>query len=662
MNVAVSIAQYDGYLYLFVEELLYNKICHWDKGLRELAAKALSSLVKYDVEYFANFVMEKIIPCTLSSDLCTRHGATLAAGEIVLAIHQCGYSLPIDKQKEVAGIVPAIEKARLYRGKGGEIMRAAVSRFIECLSAVHLFLSENTKRKLLDTLSENLRHPNSHIQNAAVEAIRRFLQAYFITGQVDKATDLIMSKYLEQLVDPNVAARRGSALALGVLPINLLVEDWKVLLMRLCSSCLIEDNPEDRDAEARVNSIKGLLSVCEILTEEREDFDLYFPDQGTSLFLMIKNEVMQSLLKALNDYSVDNRGDVGSWVREAAMEALERCTYILCKRELFDANLAIGLVSGIVKQAVEKMDKLREVAAKVLHRILYNDVIFVPSIPYREKLEEIIPNKDDLKWAVPTFSYPRFVQLLQLNCYSRSVLCGLVISIGGLQDFLRKASLSALLDYLQGTLNGERIMRECTLSDDILWVLQQYRKCDRVIIPTLKTIEILFSKSVFLDMEDHTPIFFEGVLDSLLTELKGSKDFSKLYAGIAILGYIASVSPPVKPRAFSQLLTFLSHRYPKIRKACAEQVYLVLLQNEKLVSENNTERVLEIISDTCWEGDIEVVKKQKVLLYQIAGLESWLPLNAMDGVLSSSGDGGKNKPTAVDENASYSSLVGSSGF
>lgn len=88
----------------------------------------------------------------------------------------------------------------------------------------------------------------------------------------------------------------------------------------------------------------------------------------------------------------------------------------------------------------------------------------------------------------------------------------------------------------------------------------------------------------------------------------------------------------------------------------------MLLQNEKLVSENNTERVLEIISDTCWEGDIEVVKKQKVLLYQTAGLESWLPLNAMDGVLSSSGDGGKNKPTAVDENASYSSLVGSSGF
>lgn len=61
--------------------------------MRELAAEALSALVKYDPDHFVNLVLEKLIPCTLSSDLCMRHGATLAAGEIVLAIHQCGYAL-----------------------------------------------------------------------------------------------------------------------------------------------------------------------------------------------------------------------------------------------------------------------------------------------------------------------------------------------------------------------------------------------------------------------------------------------------------------------------------------------------------------------------------------------------------------------------------------
>lgn len=75
-----------------------------------------------------------------------------------------GTSLCTDKQRKVAGIVPAIEKARLYRGKGGEIMRAAVSQFIECISLSHLLVPKKIIRSLLDTLSENLRHPNSQIQ------------------------------------------------------------------------------------------------------------------------------------------------------------------------------------------------------------------------------------------------------------------------------------------------------------------------------------------------------------------------------------------------------------------------------------------------------------------------------------------------------------------
>lgn len=43
-------------------------------------------------------------------------------------------------------------------------MRLAVSRFIECISRAQVSLTEKTKRSLLDTLNENLKHPNSHIQ------------------------------------------------------------------------------------------------------------------------------------------------------------------------------------------------------------------------------------------------------------------------------------------------------------------------------------------------------------------------------------------------------------------------------------------------------------------------------------------------------------------
>lgn len=85
----------------------------------------------------------------------------------------------------------------------------------------------------------------------------------------------------------------------------------------------------------------------------------------------------------------------------------------------------------------------------------------------------------------PSVSFPRLVRLLELSCYSRAVLSGLVISVGGLQDSLRKASMSALLEYIQVPAENRKV-REHKLSTDLLWILHEYQKCDRVITPTFK--------------------------------------------------------------------------------------------------------------------------------------------------------------------------------
>jgi len=81
------------------------------------------------------------------------------------------------------------------------------------------------------------------------------------------------------------------------------------------------------------------------------------------------------------------------------------------------------------------------------------------------------------------------------------VLSGLIISIGGLQDSLKRASLLALLEYLEGVGSEDpntRTSRIYMLSADILWVLQQYKKSDRVIVPTLKVLNFLNNTSLFL--------------------------------------------------------------------------------------------------------------------------------------------------------------------
>lgn len=96
----------------------------------------------------------------------------------------------------------------------------------------------------------------------------------------------------------------------------------------------------------------------------------------------------------------------------------------------------------------------------------------------------------------------------------------------------------------------------------------------------------------------------------------------------------------------------------QIRKASAEQLYLVLLQNGSLLPEDKLEKALEITAETCWEDDLEAIKPQRLELYDLAGLD----VGTLNSTNKVSNKDGKTKPAAVDENASYSSLVGSTGF
>lgn len=98
--------------------------------------------------------------------------------------------------------------------------------------------------------------------------------------------------------------------------------------------------------------------------------------------------------------------------------------------------------------------------------------------------------------------------------------------------------------------------------------------------------------------------------------------------------------------------------WPQIRKASAEQVYLVLLQNGDFVPENKIEEALEIVSNTCWEGDLENAKLQRRELSYIAGIET--DLHPKTNMVPPPEKQVKNRFSGADENASYSSL--STGF
>jgi hypothetical protein len=147
--IALHVAQYEEYRRPMVEHLYQTKLSHWDPLIRDLTSKSLKGLTHLDRDYIATVVVPYLLENSLDvRDVQLRHGSVLGLAEIILAFGDLkpgdsdfGGILSDKLLADIADLVPTIEKKRLYRGKGGEQMRAAVCRLIECISITRIPLT-----------------------------------------------------------------------------------------------------------------------------------------------------------------------------------------------------------------------------------------------------------------------------------------------------------------------------------------------------------------------------------------------------------------------------------------------------------------------------------------------------------------------------------------
>jgi tubulin-specific chaperone D len=92
----------------------------------------------------------------------------------------------------------------------------------------------------------------------------------------------------------------------------------------------------------------------------------------------IVNSLHSALLNGLEDYSVDERGDVGSWIRLACIQGLTRFSVLLISNASSIPNFDVYFppmkyqqtVAGILKQGVERLDNLRQEAGECFMQLL----------------------------------------------------------------------------------------------------------------------------------------------------------------------------------------------------------------------------------------------------------------------------------------------------
>lgn len=92
------------------------------------------------------------------------------------------------------------------------------------------------------------------------------------------------------------------------------------------------------------------------------------------------NSLLDALLKGLQDYTIDERGDVGSWIRIACLRGLTAFCEILIPNantvlvksfdEFFPATKYHGIVAGVLKQGVERLDNVRQDAGECFQALL----------------------------------------------------------------------------------------------------------------------------------------------------------------------------------------------------------------------------------------------------------------------------------------------------
>ena len=632
--IAVNVAQFDEYRIPILRHLFEEKLFHWDISIRKLASLALAEVSQYDSSFLGKvaipFLLEK---CLDDKSVAIRHGAVLGVAELtrMFAEQKVLISVLSDEcRASLVAVVSEIDKRRLYRGRGGEIMRSACCRLVECISISKIALTVKDQVKMLDTVDASIPHPSMDIQESACIALGQLLHAYFPVGDKgpsDRLQNRVVDKFVKQLrTSQNVAATRGYALAIGYLPAKL-VAPSNAVLGRVFVALRETAKPDAKvcnegDAETRRNS---LLSFARIVKTVLEKNDFSYP--VIQLDDKYVNGIINVYLKSLDDYNTDRRGDVGSWCRMAAMSGLAnlltrdrpRCAD---GKWCADSSIPTKVVGELLKQLGERLDVVRLEARKSLKSILCDKSL---AIQRKEEILNLLGMQDPSDvWTDPKEMFTNLLRVAVLEGdrstndeadktalpYFDKIISGIVVTSGGLPSRISKEATSSLVKFAKnfGMLSELRRLGQCLLC------LLKTCNSDRVAIPVMKTLEALLLHQCLDPLTKEVgSTFAKSTLQLIQRESRGCTDVKKLMliadVAVALIGALP-LGDKTAANIVSLFCNLLSSPYPRLRAHVSQHLYIVLDSIPQLVPSCSENELMNDIVGTPWAKEMEYTTVQ----------------------------------------------------
>lgn len=544
-----------GYRDLLWTYVIDRPLSSWDVEVRRLAARALVivSSGKADEEIISRLFEEyKLLPKFCDADV--KHGILYGIGEMV--------DKSVSKQKYAEQVLDILKRYN-------ELELTQENEVLNCDTFLHLFRTvvDNPAEpiiKLSDKLSLTLNLVDEIIVAEVLEVLTRATKV---------SSGFTASLPFDTWIERMKTGKGSYARALGSItnPPRRIVGALKVSI-----NSRDKRKPEFVDASTRS---KAIDSLALLLQRElwKKNVDRVSDTLGS----------YRAILLALGDYSVDHRGDVGSWSRESALKAFINLNNSWCY-DRFE-ELRTHMISDLLRISLEPLDKLRRLAVQGVAKIFSEDCEHIMLVSH---LKDNILSKDLL-----TSDY--FYQLLiptKFNVrYRLPILQGLVCT-GGAQQGSEEAIRGAVDGYLKFDFESEDDVVK--LRYEIVGLIDK-KYGPRVSIGALRFVATIIDK-LDTDSKLNNKIY-ETVRNFLGAANPNSP--MRLAPSIRVFGHLAW-----KYRHFPsiQALTYLccNCSSPTVRSSSVEQLYTCLLEYEDSVDED----VMEKFASVDWDlpvGDEE---------------------------------------------------------
>ncbi|KAH7912534.1 ARM repeat-containing protein [Hygrophoropsis aurantiaca] len=600
---APQVAEHVEYRSALLDHVISVTLRHWDADMRQLGAHSLREICRVDLYTLGPACIPRLAQLLKSFDIVDIQGGLLALTELAEEYRRNDNPEDRDILFGIFSNLVLIPQDVVIAPRNEIVHSSACYLIASSLTLKVIELQEKSPvphwRKIIEA---GLRHRNTSVQEAAAVSMEA------MSRHVDCSRDL--TSLIQELRKGSAVVQQSLARVLGVLDYNAHAHGVTQALRCLLDSVSPDSVTKMANVEARRNCYQALPKILANVV----------PRLSEHLSSSTVCAIFDALDRGLDDYTMDERGDVGSWIRMACIQGLTSVVSSLFAVASNLSNFAEYLpptryhsaIARILRQGVERLDNVRQLSGECFLRLL---TLPLPTVDGGESwriqgeslMKELFMSKsvdEETNWGVGDWLFPKAMAMLEVEDYRKPVLTGIILSVGTRTGSTQRPASTSITEYaknlpLEST--GDRYSL-LGLTNDLLDLVKTQLASNTIVVPVFQTFNLLLESDILECLQTSQDGLTQ--LDTLISvsskNISRLKNVQRIQEAMKIaVNLLAFPSRSIAKSCVDRLAGFLAHSFPKIRASTAEYLYVVL-QSKDFSWEND--EIEDLLLETEWSS------------------------------------------------------------